>query len=278
MTNDSKDAFGCWRYPRLYWSFARYCLIRELAFRVNFIVRCISGVAWLALVFFFFQLVFGQTKQIGDWTEHQYLFFMGTGFILNALVNALFIENCSNLADLIRTGNLDFALLKPIDEQFLLTCGRVDWSTVPNIFVGVGVLVYAGYKTQLELSIQHFAGYSLLLLAGLAVMYSVMLVMAASSVWMVRNSGLYEVWFYITQFARYPADIYQGNLLGLVIWFVLTFVMPVLLAITVPARVGARLTTDGWLILYLVSSALIALTASRWFFRFALRAYRSASS
>jgi ABC-2 type transport system permease protein len=102
--------------------------------------------------------------------------------------------------------------------------------------------------------------------------------MAASSVWMVRNSGLYEVWFYITQFARYPADIYRGNMLGLVISFVLMFVMPVLLAISVQARVGAKLTTDGWLIAYLVASAVVSLTASRWFFRFALRAYRSASS
>jgi ABC-2 type transport system permease protein len=33
----------------------------------------------------------------------------------------LFLDNCNEFAELVRTGDLDGLLLKPIDEQFLIT-------------------------------------------------------------------------------------------------------------------------------------------------------------
>lgn len=265
------------RYLTLYLGFARYCLARELTFRVNFVTRCLSGVFWLGMLVMFFQLIYLRTDRIGDWDQYEYLFFMGTGFILNSLVGALFMDNCTNLSELIRTGDLDFALLKPIDEQFLLSCQRIDWATVPNIFIGIGLLIYSCIHKGIPLGPERVLTYILLLAGGLAIMYSVMLIMAASSVWIVRNRGLYEIWFYVTQFARYPADIYTGSLAGNSLRFVLMFLVPILLAVNVPARYGAKLVS--WqLVAYLFGAAAVSLIFSRWFFRYALRAYRSASS
>ena len=36
-----------------------------------------------------------------------------------------------------------------------------------------------------------------------------MIVLAAASVWLGRNSSIYDFWFYITTFSRYPMEIYQ---------------------------------------------------------------------
>lgn len=276
-TEGDPTRWGWRRYPRLYRAFAAYCLARELTFRVNFITRCVTGVAWLGILVLFFQLIFLRTGRIGDWDRHEYLFFMGTGFVLNGLVSLLFMENFSNLAELIKSGNLDFALTKPIDEQFLLSCQKMDWSAVPNIGFGVVLLGNACWNTGTAITPTLVFGYVVLLLAGLAVLYSLMLAMASSSVWIVRNTGLYEAWFYVTQFSRYPAEIYRGNALGYFLNFTLSFVLPILLAVNVPARFGMKLVT--WPpALYLVAAAIASLVASRWFFRFALRSYRSASS
>ena len=56
----------------------------------------------------------------------------------NGLIETLFLENCNEFAELVRTGDLDFLLLKPIDEQFLITCRHVDWATAPNVLMGAG--------------------------------------------------------------------------------------------------------------------------------------------
>ena len=65
---------------------------------------------------------------VAGWPEDEYLFFVGCFFALNGLIETLFLENCNDFAELVRTGDLDFLLLRPIDEQFLITCRRVDWA------------------------------------------------------------------------------------------------------------------------------------------------------
>ena len=116
------------RHVRLYGLFVRTCLLREMMFRANFLVRLITHVIWLGLMLVFLKVIFLHTRRIGDWDEHRLFFFMGTYVTLNATVNCLFMTGCGRLSELIRTGNLDFELLKPIDEQFLLTFQRIDWA------------------------------------------------------------------------------------------------------------------------------------------------------
>src|SRR5438876_10246992 len=109
------------RYVRLWLSLARFSLAREMAFRVNFVVKGFVEVLWLSILLVFYGMLFTQTDNVASWTRGEYLFFVGCYFTFQGLVEALFIENCNQFADLVRTGDLDFYLLKPIDEQFLVT-------------------------------------------------------------------------------------------------------------------------------------------------------------
>lgn len=249
-----------------------------MMFRVNFLVRCAAGLGWLALLVFFFHIIYLRTERIGDWNRYEFLFFLGVSMLLNNVINTFFLDNCTNFSELIRKGDLDFALLKPIDEQFLVSCQRVDWSEAPKAVVGLACMFISTVHTGNSLALGQIIALVLLLLAGTAIFYSLLISMAASSVWMVQNTGLYEAWFYVTQFARYPSDVYGGNWLGTTIRYGLSYVVPVFLAVNIPARYGARLAFDGWLVAYLCLGAVACLAASRWFFRKALKAYRSASS
>ena len=127
---------GFARYLRLMLALARYGLARELAFRGNFLVKISVELLWLGILLVFYQTVFAQTNYVANWTQSQYLFFVGCYFALEGLLETLFLSNCNEFSELVRSGNLDFFLLKPIDEQFLVTCREIDWSTAPNLFLG----------------------------------------------------------------------------------------------------------------------------------------------
>src|SRR6476661_3255890 len=145
---------GATRYARLIGSLARYALARELAFRGNFLVKVSVEALWLAILMAFYRTVFARTSVIADWPEPQYLFFVGCFFALNGVIETLFLENCNEFAELVRTGDLDGLLLKPIDEQFLITCRRIDWGTAPNVLMGSAVMGLAlagmGWHFDLE--------------------------------------------------------------------------------------------------------------------------------
>ena len=53
----------------------------------------------------------------GDGGTYEYLFFVGCYFALEGLIETLFLDNCNEFADLVRSGDLDFFLLQPIDEH-----------------------------------------------------------------------------------------------------------------------------------------------------------------
>ncbi|MFO0865355.1 MAG: ABC-2 family transporter protein [Gemmataceae bacterium] len=44
------------------------------------------------------------------------------------MIETFFLRKCNQFADLVRTGDLDLYLLKPMDKQFLITCRTIDWS------------------------------------------------------------------------------------------------------------------------------------------------------
>lgn len=112
------------RYVRLLGNLARYTLSRELAFRGNFLVKISVEVIWLGILVAFYRTVFARTSMVAGWPEDQYFFFIGCFFAISGLIEALFLENCNDFAELVRTGDLDFLLLRPIDEQFLVSCRK----------------------------------------------------------------------------------------------------------------------------------------------------------
>lgn len=268
---------GLARYPRLLWTLARYCLIRELTFRANFLARVVASAGWILLMVFYFELIFGNTKSIGDWSRDEFFFLMGTYFLIGAVVDTIFLEGCARFSELVRTGNLDFVLTKPVDEQFLLSFERIDWAEAPTAALGLGLVAYSTAVRGIEPTFERVAGYFLLAGAGVALLYSFMLMISSLSVWLVRSQWFLELWFMVMLFARYPAEIYRGSVLAVSVRITLTFVIPVLLAINIPARFGAK-WIDWPSAFVLFGVAALLLFVSRQFFFFALSRYRSASS
>lgn len=275
------------QYGRVFLTFARNSLIRDMTFRMNFLLQCISSVSWMLMNLGFYLLIFAHTKQIEDWDKYEFFVFIGTTWLVNSLVQAFFMPNAQEFSELIRTGGLDFALLKPIDTQFLVSLHKVDWSSLANFAAGLALLGYSmGRLTrQPDPIVLHPAMvllFAFYVLCGVAILYSLMISLAATSIWLGRNQTLYDFWFYITNFSRYPMEIYGGPW-GQPLRWLFTFIIPVLIVVNVPARVMAQplypKTSLGWQLgLFAVAATVGSLLISRVLFRFALKSYRSASS
>lgn len=241
----------------------------------------------------FFIIIFEHTNMIGSdtgWGRHEFFVFLSTTWIVNSLVQAFFMPNAQEFSELIRTGNLDFALVKPIDTQFLISFSRVEWSSMTNLLMGIGLLGYSLWKLSndpinpIQLTPLTFLLYPLYIFLGTGLMYGVMISLAATSVWLGRNQTLYNFWFYITNFYRYPMEIYQRSALGWSLWGTFTFVIPILIVVNVPARIMAqplRPNADGTtlqLAIFAIVATFGSLIFSRFIFKTALKSYRSASS
>lgn len=278
-------------YWRVFLTFARNSLVRDMMFRANFLIEAVSSLSWAIMNVGFYWIIFEHASSIGrdtGWGKYEFFVFMGTTWIINSIVQAFFMPNSEEFSELIRTGGLDFAMLKPIDTQFLVSLRKVNWSSLANLLLGVSLLAIslANLITRPEdpwrFQPAILVLYPLYIACGVAILYSLMICLAATSVWLGRNQTLYDFWFYITNFSRYPLEIYARGW-GLPLLLIFTFVIPVLVVVNVPARLLAQPLTPraDWewpLAAFTLLATLLSLLASRWVFQKSLLSYRSASS
>lgn len=267
------------RYGRVLLSFLRNGLVREMTFRTNFLMETITNAFWFTAQVIMFDLIYGKVTAVGGWSRYEYFAFMATGMLVNTLIEAFFMPNCENFSELIRTGNLDFALLKPIDTQFLISFEKFDLAALSNLLLALTLLGYALLHLGRPLGVLQVAHFLAMIGLGVTFFYSLMIILASTSVWLGRNQGLYEFWFYITSFARYPRSIYSGSLAGDVLRLLFSYVLPILLVVTVPAEVViGRALHPSWISLVAAAGAAAGMAGSRVVFQRSLKSYRSASS
>jgi ABC-2 type transport system permease protein len=269
-------------YHRVFATFARNSLVRDMTFRANFIIESISSLSWMFMNLGFYLLIFQYTPMIGadtGWGKYEFFVFLSTTLFVNSLVQAFFMPNAEEFSEQVRTGGLDFALLKPIDTQFLISLEKVDWSSLSNFVFAAVLLSYSLARLDYLPGVVEVMLYPVYVLCGVAILYSLMIALASTSIWLGRNQNLYDFWFYITNFSRYPMEIYQGPI-GDVLRRLFTFLIPVLVVVNVPARFLALPLHPGnwWLALFTLLATAGSLLASRWLFLRALESYRSASS
>jgi ABC-2 type transport system permease protein len=263
------------RYLRLWFVLARFGLIREFAFRGNFLLRIFVEILWLGLQLLFYRTLFTQTGNIAGWEMPQYFFFVGVHNVVSGLMEAIFLDACNNFAELVRTGDLDFILLKPMDEQFLVSCRSIDFACVPNVLFGaIIMLVSLSYLPAPGLG--HVFLFLFLIVCGCMLAYGFLLLLTSLSVWFMRNQSLMEMWWLFSTLMRYPREIFQGPF-ATPVGFIFSFAIPIILVTNVPANVMVKIL-DWKLAAYLALAAVVMLAVSRWFFRSALQRYRSASS
>jgi ABC-2 type transport system permease protein len=116
------------------------------------------------------------------------------------------------------------------------------------------------------------AVFSLFLIAGVLLLYSVWFLAATITIWYPRLTNIVDVMYTFSSISRFPREMYQQ-----LSWYIFLFLLPLTFIIVTPVRVLVGKLTPADTI-GLVSFAAILFFLSRKFWRFALRFYTSASS
>lgn len=216
---------------RLMYHFFRVGAMNELQYRVNFFVQLLqSGVA-LAVGLAGLGLVFSHTTALAGWSQAELLAVMGVHILMGGLIQTVIQPNMQQLMEDVQEGTLDFALTKPEDAQILVSVRQIRIWQLVNVVIGLVVLVTA----VAQLGGRVGAGQALIfagtLLCGGLMIYCFWLMLTTTSFWVVRVENMINLFEGLYAAGRWPVGIYPGWLQGL-----LTFLIPVAFAVTVPAE------------------------------------------
>jgi len=259
------------RYAILWWAFIKNCLTREMGFRVNFIFKVLFGSMWFVMTLIMFSVVFAHVQSIAGWTKYEVFFLMGVSHVILRLFETFFMENLMNVPELIRTGELDFYLIKPVQPQFLISTRYASFDSLVDTIVGLCLSGYAIWQLKATVTLPNLAAFVLLAANGVLLYYAIMVAFVTCSFWFTRFHVM-EVWWQMTNIARQPAAIFKGRF-----EFIFTYCIPMLVIANFPVR--AYLNVLPWYLgLYGLAICATLLAGAAAFFNYAVRRYRSASS
>ncbi|WP_375431736.1 ABC transporter permease [uncultured Friedmanniella sp.] len=242
-------------------------------YRSDFAISLVNAVVTLVTSLLGLSVIFGLTSDLHGWTADDLIVLIGIHGLISGVVGLVIRPSMEAMMEGIRLGTFDFVLTKPVDAQLLASARVMAPQALIDVVVGVGVIGYGLTRIGAGVTVLGVALFAVTLVAGFAIVYSFLLILSTMAFWFVKLDNILVVFQALFGNAgRWPVPIFPG-------WMrpVLTFVVPIAFAVTVPAQaLTGQLSVGG--AVASVGLAALFLLASRLFWRVALRRYTGASA
>jgi ABC-2 type transport system permease protein len=260
------------RYFSLFTVQLRTSVATAMQYRANFIIEAVLSVAWLAIALLPLIVLFDKRDSVAGWDRPSALIVMAYFMAVKAIMEGMVTPSLVSLVEKIRTGAFDYVLLKPVDAQFIVSTAGYEPQKVIDLLAAFGLAAYSFAQLGVTPTPDQIAIGLLLLVSGVLAMYSLWIICAAASFWVVRLDNLIYLLMAIFDTARWPIQVFRGA------WrFLFTFIIPVAIMTTFPAMALLGRLSSRTILLTLAGS-LAMLVISRLIWRAAIRNYTSASS
>lgn len=260
------------RYFKLWLSFLKMSWMADLEFRLNIVLRTLGESGWYIAQLCVFEVLYTHTKVISGWDVHAMRVFMGTLFISDIVYMILLMENVDHLFQLVKRGDLDLYLAKPINSQFMVSFRKVATAYLLNLVVLIGYLIWAVQALPHPVTGWQILNYVYLIGSGFVIFYALRFMFSTVTVVLQDAGNINYLWHQFYRLGMRPDPLYPMALRLLVLTL-----LPVAFFASVPAR--ALIEGFDWRLNVLATGlALSLLWLSHYFWNEALKRYSSASS
>lgn len=260
-------------YLRIWLASARYSLVRTMMFRGDFLIWSLVELFWMSVNLLLIAVIFRHTASIAGWNQYEMVLLVGTAMLVQRLLMGFFWSSLFEFSRNVRTGAFDFFLAQPGHPLFMASTRKLDPDGLINSVIALGVVFYAVRHLGLHPSVLDVILYAGMVVAGLAIHYSILVLTMSLSFWLTSAQGIEGSYFSLVDFARLPREAFRGIMVrALFVW-----ILPVVVVSNAPARTLLYGFQPRWVLwLFAVAAAWFALAV--FVFNRGLRRYASASS
>lgn len=257
---------------RLLSAFIKVNVQMALAYRVDTAVNILLEISGLAWELISLNIIFANTQTLAGWNLGELITLLGVFHLVNALMAVLIWPNTERFNAAVRDGTLDYTLLQPADSMFLMTFSRMVIWRVWDLLLGAVLIGIGVNMSGLIASFAQVVSFLLLCLTGSVILYSLWIVMIAATFWFTKFDNNVTILQALLDTGRYPAGVYP-------IWLriIVTFVIPIAVATTVPLQALRGELNILQVLLYTVISGISFFAASR-VWKAGVKKYSGASS
>lgn len=206
----------------LYAAFARIAFLTQLEYRGQYFMRMIAKILGWSTGFIMLLILMQKFHQIGGWETYEILLLYGFDVLSYSIAGTFFMGGFGKLPRIIRQGELDEILTKPVNPLVYLICTKISAGYTSNYVISIVIIIFCIKKLDISLSAVHI----LWLLADIGgaalIQASGFMITTIPAFWFYKSDGLYYLFYKnLTGFLQYPLSIYHRG-----VQIALTFVLP----------------------------------------------------
>lgn len=233
----------CKRYLRLYRVLVTQFLKTIMQSKVDFLMGLFGFFFSQIIGIAFLYLVFQKIPSLQGWTLDQLIFIYGFAQIPRG-IDHLLTDNIWMVAwRIVLNGDFDRYMLRPMNIFFQVIAEKLQPDALGELLVGTILVVRSLMKGVVIIDGQHIALFFVSVFAGALIYTSIKLFFAALAFWLKISGPFLQVAYQMSDFAKYPTEIYAKG-----VRFLITWVIPFAFVAYLPASFFLKEGTSAWMI------------------------------
>lgn len=218
------------RHLKILYYTARGIFLSTLEYRVAYIFRVFRIFLNIGLTLLTLNILFLRTKSFGNWSKPEVFLIYSIYQFVSSFVYFFCGDSLTEVPSLVKDGELDLILLKPVDSQFFVSFKETYPGNFYRIFLSIAIFYYAISNLEVKILPFNLLVGLLLVSAAVIIFYSLLLLIASASFY-VLDESLGEIFENLLSISKYPTDIFPRGLR------VLLTVIPIIFLVTIPSSV-----------------------------------------
>jgi len=261
------------RYIKINYVLMKNSLIRDWHLPGLVLTNILFRILELIISIVFFRVIFANVTTLAGWNFYQVLFLYLFARIIMVTHSGWTKKGVQSMAtDLIRRGEFDFYLAKPVDSMFMVSIKSPRIYSFITLFYLIPFAIYAATKTGIEIGIDNILWFFVLGLLAFILYYFLSILVITPAFWFIRLWTIGDTMDRLGSFMRYPAGIFSQT-----IKIVLMVIFPIITISYIPAEILFN-PPSGRNIIFMFLITIIFALITRLIWRLGEKGYNSASS
>lgn len=213
------------KLAKLYVTFIKLYLKSKLEYRSGLVNELIANFVLIGVYFSGILILYQNFHQILCWNQWEFLFLFTTNWLSYSLSSFFFWRPMKDMGDMVRSGELDSYLIRPINPLLYLIMKQFEYTFFPRLILAILFWSYSVSKVNITWSFLNTSFFILTLVSGFFIFSGIFIFTGTVSFWTVQSSELTLLLtsndYGLRTYSDYPIEIFNKG-----IQLLLTFVFP----------------------------------------------------
>jgi ABC-2 type transport system permease protein len=163
-----------------------------------------STIAYIATFLIFVEAMFGRTNNLAGYQKNEVLLLVLMTQITFLIVFFISQSNIEKMGEMIRSGNLDLLLIKPLPHLWYLTWQRIDLTTtISNLVTSIfPVVIMLNKNGGVQLKWDNLVGGIIISIMGMVAVHCFQFMVNLSTFWTGQNKSILRLSYELGTFAQ----------------------------------------------------------------------------